>query len=92
MKLKRSGTVYVSMGGIVWVSVEEIEVHPEYLIDEMEQLDDIQAYDAAKSDEEYIPFEQAINEIKDAEIKHGTINSPFHIPILRHPSFQAKSS
>ncbi len=40
-----------------------------YIIHEMEELDDIRAYDTAKSDEEYIPFEQAVNEIKHGIIK-----------------------
>jgi hypothetical protein len=42
----------------------------ENLIEEMEELDDIRAYDAAKSEEgEAIPFEQAVNEIKSGVVK-----------------------
>ena len=40
------------------------------LIEEVEELDDIRAYDAAKSEKgECIPFEQAINEIKSGTVK-----------------------
>ena len=38
----------------------------EIILDEMEELDDIRAYDVAKADkqDETIPFSQAINEIR----------------------------
>ncbi len=40
------------------------------LIEEMEELEDIRAYDAAKSEGgEAIPFEQAVNEIKSGVVK-----------------------
>ncbi len=40
------------------------------IVDEIEELDDIRAYDAAKSiDEKSIPFEQAINEIQSDIVK-----------------------
>ncbi len=42
----------------------------ENLIEEMEELEDIRAYDAAKSEEgDTIPFEQAVNEIKSGIVK-----------------------
>ncbi len=35
------------------------------MLDQLEEIDDIKAYDAAKSgDEEIIPFDQAVNEIE----------------------------
>ena len=35
------------------------------MLDQLEEIDDIKAYDAAKSgDEEIIPFDQAVNEAK----------------------------
>jgi PHD/YefM family antitoxin component YafN of YafNO toxin-antitoxin module len=37
----------------------------EQIVEEMEELEDIRAYDAAKSDnQESIPFEQAVREIQ----------------------------
>ncbi|MDM8565864.1 hypothetical protein QUF74_09450 [Candidatus Halobeggiatoa sp. HSG11] len=38
------------------------------IVSEMEELDDIRAYDAAK-EEESIPFEQAVDEIKSGIVK-----------------------
>ncbi len=38
------------------------------IVSEMEELDDIRAYDAAK-EEDSIPFEQAVNEIKSGIVK-----------------------
>ena len=35
-----------------------------YIIEEMEELADIRAYDSVKLEEELIPFEQAVSEIK----------------------------
>ncbi len=40
----------------------------EAVVDELEELDDIRAYDAAKADEqECIPFDQAIREIQEGQ-------------------------
>lgn len=41
------------------------------LLEELEDLEDIKAYDKAKScvDEEFIPFEQALEEIKKGRLK-----------------------
>ncbi len=42
----------------------------ENIIEEIEELEDIRAFDQAKSeDNEVIPFEQAIQEIEDGKIK-----------------------
>ena len=39
-------------------------------LDEMEELDDIRAYDAAKlEDDEIIAFEQAVDEIRNGKVK-----------------------
>lgn len=46
--------------------------YPEWekILEEMEELEDIRAYDAAKSEgDETIPFDQAIKEIEDSKIK-----------------------
>ncbi len=40
------------------------------ILEEMEELDDIRAYDASKlEEEETIPFEQAVDEIKAGIVK-----------------------
>jgi len=42
----------------------------EGILEEMEELEDIRAYDAAKNEsDESIPFHQAIKEIEDGTIK-----------------------
>ena len=43
----------------------------EDIVEEMEELDDIRAYDQAKNDteDEVVPFEQAVKEIEDGNVK-----------------------
>ena len=43
----------------------------DYLLEELEDYEDNKAYDKAKSrtDEEFIPFEQALEEIKKSRLK-----------------------
>ena len=43
----------------------------ENIVEEMEELDDIRAYDKAKNETEYedVPFEQAVKEIEDGIVK-----------------------
>ena len=43
----------------------------ENIVEEMEELDDIRAYDQAKNEteDEVIPFEQAVKEIEDGIVK-----------------------
>ena len=43
----------------------------ENIVEEMEELDDIRAYDQAKNEteDEVVPFEQAIKEIEDGIVK-----------------------
>lgn len=41
------------------------------IVEEMEELDDIRAYDRAKNEtqDEVVPFEQAVKEIKNGKVK-----------------------
>ena len=43
----------------------------ENIVEEMEELDDIHAYDQAKNEtkDEVVPFEQAVKEIEDGIVK-----------------------
>lgn len=43
----------------------------ENIVEEMEELDDIRAYDQAKNEteDEVVPFEQAVKEIEDGIVK-----------------------
>ena len=43
----------------------------EDIVEEMEELDDIRAYDQAKNEteDEVVPFEQAVKEIEDGNVK-----------------------
>ena len=56
----------------------------EEMLEALEELDDIRAYDEAKaSEEEFIPFEQAVAEIRLAHLlERGTVTSHEKVPHL----------